>query len=448
MRRSISGNGGFAALAGDFTDRGDVLRAGAESCASIRLSSTPTTTATTTGDDHECKGLLDLGSAISSALVTDDDDDDDQDHGDGGGDDEYHLVLATTTATLTNVCDDVENMNIHPAENMAIRASPPPTTTSSRTRKEWFDLVDMNLVTPEMRRRLLRRNGRNRNTYCLQSIFEATKSSSSSPRDRHGHDESILPSWWDLPDVTPCQSSMQSQASTTTTNTTAVTKPAFPSCYIVKQQRQEPHYDQQQHQRQGPHDQQQQQERRVQQHHHDQQQQQQHPDQQPPVPKTNDTHHVYRIRVSARQLDRPQQQQQQQEQEQEPPLPVVPKPGETLVYRIRVSARKLNPDEVVAWADSPTFQKPKLSTDKGSGKGQTNSESKTTRSKSKDALPPLSPPALNRQPGPSRTMRDDQHYTRQGSSSRNKSPTQVEERQSAPRRCGATRRRTHGAPSA
>ncbi|KAI2498431.1 hypothetical protein MHU86_16072 [Fragilaria crotonensis] len=243
---------------------------------------------------------------------------------------------------------------------------------------------------------------------------------------------------------------MQSQASTTTTNTTAVTKPAFPSCYIVKQQRQEPHYDQQQHQRQGPHDQQQQQERRVQQHHHDQQQQQQHPDQQPPVPKTNDTHHVYRIRVSARQLDRPQQQQQQQEQEQEqePPLPVVPKPGETLVYRIRVSARKLNPDEVVAWADSPTFQKPKLSTDKGSGKGQTNSESKTTRSKSKDALPPLSPPALNRQPGPSRTMRDDQHYTRQGSSSRNKSPTQVEERQSAPRRCGATRRRTHGAPSA
>lgn len=392
----------------------------------------PTTTATNICDDHECKGLLDLGSAISSALVTDDDDD--QDHGDGGDDDEYHHVLPTTTDTLTNVCDDVENMNIHPTDDTAIRS--PPIPTSSRTRKEWFDLVDMNQVTPEMRRRLLRRNGRTRNTYCLQSIFDATKSSSSSPRDRHGYDESILPSWWDLPDVTPCQSSMQSQASTTTTNTTAVTKPAFPSSFIVKQQRQEPHD-------QHLDDQHQQQEQRVQQ----QQQQPQQHDQQPPVPKANDTHHVYRIRVSARQLEPPQHQ-QQQEQEQQPPLPVVPKPGETLVYRIRVTARKLNPDEVVAWADSPTFQKPKLYTDKGSGKGQTNSESKTTQSKSKDTFPPLPPTAFYRQPSPSRTMRDDQHYSRQGSSSRNKSTTQVEERESTPRRSGAMRRRTHGAPSA
>ena len=425
----------------------------------------PTTTATSIGDNQECQGLLDLGAAITSALGTDDDRYDDHDDHDY---DDYGRTI--TTNIVTNDADVTMNTNIHPTDNAAIR-SPPATTpaATTRTRKEWRDLVDMNQVSPEMRRRLLRRNGRTRNTYCLQSIF-STKSSL--PRDRHCQDdECIMPSWWDLPDGTSHESSMQSQASTTTTTTT-LTKPAFPTSYVVKQQRQEqsdqhrqhgqhnsdlqPHDQQnddaQPHDQQNddaqPHDQRQQLDQQNddpqplddlqphdQQQHQEQHNLQQQQQQQPPVAKPNGTH-VYRVQVSARQLDR----NAQQQSEKHPP---VPKPGETLVYRIRVTACKLNPDEVVSWADSPTFQKRKLSMGEGVGKRQTNVASNAMKSE-ENRFPPRS---LYRQAGPSIALRDDQHYSRRNNSNY-KSPIHGEESESMPRRCGATRRQTHVPPSA
>ena len=104
-------------------------------------------------------------------------------------------TTTTTTTKKKNQIDDCDNN----------ATSLTATSTLTRPRKEWHDLVDMEQVHPEQTRRLLRR--RPNDKYRLQLVNIPSTS-------RPNHEDYVIRSWWDPPPTDQVLIDMKSKQTT------------------------------------------------------------------------------------------------------------------------------------------------------------------------------------------------------------------------------------------